>query len=226
MIYSICVLSLTTSLLVACGPSPATLKALESQMSQERSQIRGLQNAQNSVKAYHTFLKSNKGEALLIGKEALQKAIKSYLPYTYKGKELNKQYLRGTISFTEVKGFTLLPGNKARFWLHFDGSKIKTKKVPSIYSGPVKSLKKAVRAGRMLIETTGYINNEKRTLNLKSVPVQVQFKKENTSANQSRFLDAARKKLFRKGKKIPLPATLKGKITGLSTPNHVVLIKK
>ena len=219
-------LGLATCLLVACGPSPANLKTLENQINQERAQVRGLKSAQASIKSYHEFLKSGKGKTLILGKDAVQAAIKSYMPYTYKGKELDKKYLAGKISFTKVEGFKLLPGNKAQYWMHFDGSKIKTKKVPAFAKGQVKSLKRAVKAGRMLIETTGYINQEKRTLNFKSTPIDVQFKRDNTSSNKSRFLDAARRKIFRKSKKIPLPADLRGKLSVLSTPNHVVIIKK
>ena len=211
---------------LACGPSKANLKGLEDQINQERAQIRGLKSAQESAKTYHQFLNSGKGETLLLGQEALQEAIKSYMPYTYQGKELDKKYLSGQISFTKVEGFKLLAGNKAQFWLHFDGSKIKTKKVPAFAKGQVTSLKKAVKAGRMLIETTGYINQSKKTLNLKSTPLSVQFKKENSKSNQSRFLDAARRKIFRKSKKIPLPSSLKGNLSVISTPNHVVIIKK
>ena len=216
---------LTIILLSACGPSQATLKSLESDISRERSQIRALKSAQQSIGAYHQHLQTGEGSAVLIGKAVLQKAIKSMLPYTYKGRELDKKYLGGKISFTKVEGLTFEAGNKARFWLHFDGRKIKTKKVPAFAKGQVKSLKRAVKAGRMLIETSGYINQKKRTLVLKSTPIQVQFRQENTSSNQSRFLDAARKKIFRKSKSIPLPASLKGRIEALTTPHHLVLIK-
>ena len=212
-------------ILNACGPTSASLQTLDTQIKQERAQIRALKSAQASVSTYHAYLENGEGTAVLIGKEALQASIKSMLPYTYKGKELDKRYLAGKISFVRVEGLTMSSGNKGRFWLHFDGSKIKTKKVPSYAKGAVKSLKKAVRAGRMLIETTGYIDQKKRVLVLKSTPVQVQFKRENTSSNQSRFLDAARRKIFRKSKRIPLPSTLTGQIKVLTTPNHLVLMR-
>ena len=213
-------------ILSACGPSVATLKSLESDISRERSQIRALQSAKQSVGAYHKHLKTGDGSAVMIGKVTLQKAIKSMLPYTYKGRELDKKYLAGEISFTRVEGLTFEPGNRARFWLHFDGRKIKTKKVPSFAKGQVRSLKQAVKAGRMLIEVSGYIHQKKRALVVKSTPIKVQFKRQNTSSNQSRFLDAARRKIFRKRKYIPLPSSLKGRVEVLTTPHNLVFIRK
>lgn len=220
-LYALLVLSLS-----ACGPSRESLKQLETQISSERAQIRGLKSAQASAAAYHQHLNTGEGEAVIIGIDTVQAAIKAMLPYTYKGSELDKKYLAGEISFTHVEGLAFSAGNTARFWLHFDGSKIKTKKVPAIAKGTVTSLKKAVKAGRMLIETSGYVDQEKKELVLKSNPIQVQFKRENSSSNQSRFLDAARRKIFRKSKHIPLPNGLKGKIQAITTPNHLVLIKK
>lgn len=226
--FFITVLSLLwlSSTLIACGPSQASLKALESQIAQERSQIKGLRSAQQGIKAYHEYLKSGKGKSLMISKAALESSIRSMLPYTYKGKELDKKYLRGEISFTKVEGFQLFPGNRARYWVHFDGRKIRAQNVPAIAKGQVNSLKKAVKAGRMMIEVVGSIHQETGTLRLKSTPILAQFKRENTSSNQSRFLDAARRKIFRKSKKIPLPSGLKSKTTVLTTPNHLVFIKK
>ena len=114
--------------LSACGPTSATLKQMESQIGQERAQIKALKGAQESISSYHAHLKTGKGEAVFIGRDALHASISSMLPYTYKGKELDKRYLSGQISFTRVEGLKLEPGNRARYWLHFDGSKIKTKK--------------------------------------------------------------------------------------------------
>ena len=219
-------LALCMLLFAGCGPSQATLQSLESEIAQERSQIRGLKSAQKSIDSYHSHLKAGKGQSLLLSKTALEAAIKSMLPYTFKGKELDKKYLKGQISFTKVEKFELLPGNRARFWLHFDGSKIKTQKVPSFAKGQVKSLKKAVKAGRMLIEVVGSVNQEKGTFKVRSTPISAQFRQENTSSNQSRFLDAARRKIFRKSKKIPLPAGLGRRVTALTTPHHLVFIKK
>ena len=226
--YLITILSLlwVSSTFLACGPSQASLKALESQIAQERSQIKGLKSAQQGIKAYHKQLKSGQGKSLMISKTALESSIRSMLPYTYKGKELDKKYLRGEISFVKVDGFQLFPGNRARYWVHFDGRKIRAQNVPSIAKGTVNSLKKAVKAGRMLIEVVGSIHQNTQTLKLKATPVAVQFKRENTSSNQSRFLDAARRKIFRKSKKIPLPASLKNQTKVLTTPNHLVFIKK
>ena len=226
IINHVCILCTCATLIIACGPSKATLQSLESQIAQERSQIRGLKSAQKSIGVYHKHLKSGEGKSLLISKAALQDAIKSMLPYTYKGKELDKKYLSGRISFIKVEGFEFQSGNRARFWLHFDGSKVKTKKVPSFAKGQVKSLKRAVKAGRMLIEVVGSVDQKKRVLRLKSTPISVSFKRENTSSNQSRFLDAARRKIFRKSKKIPLPSGLNGQISTLTTPNHLVFIQK
>jgi hypothetical protein len=230
MMYQKAIIKLLTllcmiSACVACGPSQASLKALESQISQERSQIRGLRSAQKGIKAYHQHLKTGEGQSLMISKTALEASIRSMFSYTYKGKELDKKYLRGEISFVKVEGFELFPGNKARYWVHFDGRKIRAQNVPSIAKGTVNSLKKAVKAGRMLIEVVGSIDQKTQKLKLKSTPIAAQFKRENTSSNQSRFLDAARRKIFKKSKKIPLPAGLKNNTTVLTTPNHLVFIK-
>ena len=189
-----------------------------------RGELRGLRNAHQVALKYHRHLKSGGGEVLLIGKRDIERAFASMLPYTYRGRELSKKYLAGEISFIKMTDFRFLPGNRAEFSLHFDGKKIRTKKVPSYARGQVKSLKRAVRAGSVLVEVSAFIHNERGQLVLEPRAVAARFKRENTSSNQSRFLDAVNKKIFNRHKRIPLPPGLKGSARALSTPHHLVIM--
>lgn len=220
----ISVLLLMISGLTACGPSAGSLRQLEEQIKKERSQNNALRDAKEVAQDYHAFLETKRGRALVIGKETISKAIQSMLPYTYRGAELSKQYLSGEISFVKMSDLRFLSGNRARVYLYFDGRNLKTKKVPSYARGQVKSLKKAAREGRVEVEVSVFVHNGQRILVLDPEPIQVQFKQENTGSNQSRFLDALRKKIFNGQKKIPLPPQLQGPVKALTTPNHLVLM--
>ena len=214
-------------LMGGCGPSLASLQAREATINKERSHIKALRSAKESAGRYHKHVKSNKGKALLISKQDIARAFADMFPYTYRGRDLSKQYLAGQISFVKMTNFQLLSGNRARFALHFDGRKIKTKKVPSYARSQVKSLKGAVRSGgSVMVEVSAFIHNGRRVLALDADAVGVRFKRNNTSSNQNRFLDAANKKIFNRQKLIPLPKGVSGPVQALSTPNYLVILPK
>ena len=213
-------------MLCGCGPSAASLRRLEGEIAHDRAKIKGLQHAYDVAETYHEFLRKGRGDALLISKGEIAQAIKSMLPYTYRGRELSRQYLAGEISFVKMSDLRLLPGNRARVFLYFDGRKLKTKKVPSYARSQVRSLKRAARAGRLEVEVTAFVHNQKRILVLDPEVISVQFKQENTGSNRSRFLDAVRKKIFNGQKRIPLPKGLRGTVKVLTTPHHLVFMSK
>jgi hypothetical protein len=213
-------------LMSGCGPSLANLKSREASIAKERSEIKALRSAKESAGQYHKVVKSNQGKALLISKQDIVKAFAAMFPYTYRGRDLSKQYLTGKISFVKMTDFRFLPGNRAQFKLHFDGRKIKTKKVPSYAKSQVKSLKGAVRGGSVLVEVSAFIHNSRRLLVLDPHAVGVRFNRNNTSGNKSRFLDAVNKKIFNGQKRIPLPNGLKSPVQALSTPNYLVVLPK
>ena len=211
---------------VACGPTTHELQTRERQLKTAQSRLRGLESAQATATRYHTHIKTKRSSALSISRAELEAAVRDMLPYVYRGKDLDKNYLRGTISIVKMSEFKLLPGNRAELYLHFDGRKIKTRNVPAIARGQVKSLKGAVRKGKVLIEVNAFVHNKRRLLVLDPRAVQVSFSKNNTGSNKSRFLDVVNRKIFNRQKKIPLPRGIKGDVSALSTPNYLVLIKK
>lgn len=223
-LLSLCAVSLIAPSLIGCGPTQASLAAREASIKRVRGELRGLRNAHKTALKYHAHLKSGDGKVLLIGRRDIERAFASMLPYTYRGRELSKKYLKGEISFTKMTDFKFLPGNRAEFSLHFDGRKIKTKKVPAIARGQVQSLKRAVRAGSVLVEVSFFIHGSQRQIVLEPHAVAARFKQENTSGNQRNFLDAVNKKVFNRHKRIPLPAGVKGSVRALSTPHHFVIM--
>ena len=212
--------------LSACGLTAHNLASVEQQVQASKARIRSLNEAKASAASYHTLLKSKQGKALLLSRADLESAARQMLPYVFKGKELHSKYLRGEISITKVSGFKLSPGNRGEIYLHFNGSKIKTRNVPAIARGQVKSLKSAIRSGKVLVEVRASVNNDKRTLVLSPRAIRVKFNKQNTRSNQNNFLDAVNRKLFNRAKRIPLPAKLKGPVSALSTPNYLALITR
>lgn len=216
--------------LTGCATTTTDLKRLRSDVRSQRNQLNAAESAAGAAKGYTGSIgKKSTARRVIVGKAAIDKILKAHMPYGFDGRKLSKR-IKGSFTLSNVRGFKLLPRNRAQWTWDFKGKNVgvNLKGVPMASSKDARKAKEALTAGGSLtMEGSVWVDYKKNVLRLNGRCIKASLRRHNTSRHRGYVCDGANKKLFRNQQAVPLPKVLRGKkIRAMTTPNHLVLIQR
>ena len=217
-----------TSSLLACAPGMGSLKSRRGDISKIKKSLKAAKEAQAAGARYKAGLKGGGGPWLAISKGAILKAMKSYLPYRFKGPHMSKRFKRGQLWFSDPSHVVIHPNNRMTYRMKFGGKGITVslKGVFGAGKSDERKIKEALEGGGILeMETTARINRKTGELFLFGTCNSVHLRRHNSKRNQKHLRKSINGKFFKYGVRVAFPEALKAlKPRLLTTANHFVVV--
>ncbi|MFN3199367.1 MAG: hypothetical protein ACE366_13270 [Bradymonadia bacterium] len=221
-------ISLMLFTLAGCATTEADLKRLRGEVGTQRTELRSVESAGDSVTRYTNMLNGkSKGRRMLIGRDALLRVFKGHMPYQFKGDRLSKR-IKGNFTLSNVRDFKLLSRNRAQWRWDFKGKGVSVN-LKGVFGASKKDATKAKEAleggGTLLMEGWLWVDGPKGVLRVNARCRKASLKRHNSSRNQGFVCDGSNNKLFRHQQAVPLPKAMRGKkVKAMTTANHLILL--
>jgi hypothetical protein len=224
----LCIALLGAIFTSGCGPTKYNLKARKAEVQKLHRSIKTARSAKIASARYAEGLKGKQTKWIAFSKETISRAIASYLPYRYRGKDLSKKRLRGAFWFGKPSKLKLHAGNRLTYSMRFGAKQVvvNLKGVFGAGKSDAREIKEALQGGGELnMDVTMQLNGKNGQLLLFSNCTAVKLNKRNTSRNRKYLRQAINSKLFKFGCRVALPEAIK-RLKGhlLTTANHVVIV--
>jgi len=214
--------------LSGCAPGLASLQS-------RKAEVKSIEKSISQAKArldvhdrYIRALQTGEGQWIALSAAEILDAMKQYAPYRFKGSDLSKKRLKGTLWFTQPSRVTFHPDNRVTYRTKLGAKKIEVnlKGVFGASQSDARKIKDAIEGGGYAdIEVRARIDRKKGEVLLFGHCYDVKLNRHDTRDHRKYLKDGINSKFFKYGKRIPLPKNIAAARPHLlSTPHHFVVI--